>query len=393
MKKTLFHSLTFPPDTISTGMIVSEIAEGINTELHNVEVLASSPQYNLKSVELFDNSDRNLSIGSYKNIKVHYIKSKPRKFSNSSRFLQWIEFNFKSILFIYKNRTHYDNIFIFSYPPTMNLVCIFTSKILKINTVYSLWELYPEIAEKLNEEPNKILKLFFKYIDNYALKTVNKVVVNSDDLKNYLINKRNITANKINVINHFSPFMKSNYVPNFELNNIFYAGNTGRPQNLSAFVRYFQKHFPSDWKLDIYGAGQEFNNLSEFSNENIRINNYLERKELENVTKEIPFALICLDYEITFEGFPGKTFDYLNMNKVLINFSNPNSVVSKLIDKYGLGFNIDLENPESLRGKLEDMKSSNEISKILENIKYFQESVSNKKIAFKSYLGLISSSS
>ena len=393
MKKTLFHSLTFPPDTISTGMIVSEIAEGINTALHNVEVLASSPQYNIKSVESFDNSDENLSVGSYKNIKVHYIKSKPRKFSNPSRFFQWIEFNFKSILFIYKNRSHYDNIFIFSYPPTMNLVCIFTSRILKINTVYSLWELYPEIAEKLNEEPNKILKLFFRYIDNYALKSVNKVVVNSDDLKNYLINNRNITANKIIVINHFSPFMKSNYVPNFELNNIFYAGNTGRPQNLSAFLRYFQKYFPSDWKLDIYGAGQEFNNLSEFSNDNIRINNYLERKELENVTKDIPFALICLDYEITFEGFPGKTFDYLNMNKVLINFSNPNSVVSKLIDKYGLGFNIDLENPESLRGKLEDMKSSNEISKILKNIKYFQQSVSNKEIAFKSYLGLISSSS
>ena len=393
MKKTLFHSLTFPPDTISTGMIVSEIAEGINTKHHNVEVLASSPQYNVKSVELFDNIDENLSIGSYKNIKVNYIKSKPRKFSNSSRFFQWIEFNFKSILFIYKNRSDYDNIFIFSYPPTMNLVCIFTSRILKINTVYSLWELYPEISEKLNEDPNKILKLFFKYIDNYALKTVNKVVVNSEDLKNYLINNRNITANKIIVINHFSPFMKSNYVPNFELNNIFYAGNTSRPQNLSAFLRYFQKYFPSDWKLDIYGAGQEFNKLSEFSNDNIRINNYLERKELENLTKEIPFALICLDYEITFEGFPGKTFDYLNMNKVLINFSNPNSVVSKLIDKYGLGFNIDLKNPESLRGKLENMKNSNEISKILDNIKYFQQSVSNKEIAFKSYLELISSSS
>ena len=393
MKKTLFHSLTFPPDTISTGMIVSEIAEGINTELHNVEVLASSPQYNVKSVELFDNSDENLRIGSYKNIKVNYIKSKPRKFSNSSRFFQWIEFNFKSILFIYKNRSDYDNIFIFSYPPTMNLVCIFTSRILKINTVYSLWELYPEISEKLNKDPNKILKQLFKYIDNYALKAVNKVVVNSEDLKNYLINNRNITANKIIVINHFSPFMKSNYAPNFELNNIFYAGNTGRPQNLSAFLRYFQKYFPSDWKLDIYGAGQEFNKLSEFSNDNIRINNYLERKELENLTKEIPFALICLDYEITFEGFPGKTFDYLNMNKVLINFSNPNSVVSKLIDKYGLGFNIDLKNPESLRGKLENMKNSNEISKILDNIKYFQQSVSNKEIAFKSYLELISSSS
>ena len=393
MKKTLFHSLTFPPDTISTGMIVSEIADGINREQKNVEVLVSSPQYNLKSVETFNNNDKNLINGSYKNIKVHYIKSKQRKFSNSSRFFQWIEFNYKSILFIYKNRSNYDNIFIFSYPPTMNLVCIFTSKILKINTVYSLWELYPEIAEKLNEEPNKILKLFFKYIDNYSLKNVGTVVVNSDDLKNYLINKRKITANKINVVNHFSPFVKSDYEPNFELNNIFYAGNTGRPQNLSAFLRYFQKYFPSEWKLDIYGAGQEFNNLSEFSNDNIRINNYLERQELENVTRDIPFALICLDYEITFEGFPGKTFDYLNMNKVLINFSNPNSVVSKLIDKYGLGFNIDLNNPESLKGKLESMKSSNEISKILENIKYFQQNVSNKEIAFKSYLELISPSS
>ena len=69
MKKTLFHSLTFPPDTISTGMIVSEIADGINRELKNVEVLVSSPQYNLKSVETFNNSDKNLINGSYKNIK------------------------------------------------------------------------------------------------------------------------------------------------------------------------------------------------------------------------------------------------------------------------------------------------------------------------------------
>ena len=393
MKKTLFHSLTFPPDTISTGMIVSEIADGINSELNNVEVLASSPQYNLKSAESFNHSEEILDNGTYKNIKVHYIKSKLRKFSNSSRFFQWIDFNFKSILFIYKNRSQYDNILIFSYPPTMNLVCIFTSKILKINTIYSLWELYPEIAEKLNEQPNKILKLIFKFIDNYALKNVNEVVVNSDDLKNYLINNRKITSNKIKVVNHFSPFIKSNYQPNFELNNIFYAGNTGRPQNLSTFLRYFEKYFPSEWQLDIYGAGQEFNILSKFSNENIRINSYLERKELENITKDIPFALISLDYEITFEGFPGKTFDYLNMNKVLVNFSNPNSAVSKLIDKYGLGFNIDLDNPESLERKLQDMKNSDEINKILENIKYFQQSISNKEIAFKSYLELISSSS
>ena len=393
MKKILIHSLTFPPDTISTGMIVSEIADGLNKELNNIEVLASSPQYNLKSAREFNQNDKNVSVGMFKGIKVNFIESHPRQFSNSSRFFQWLGFNFKAIRFIYKNRKEYKEILIFSYPPTMNLVCIFTSKILRINTIYSLWELYPEIAEKLDEQPNRILKFLFKIIDNYSLKNVSKVVVNSEELKKYLIDKRSINENKIYTINHFSPFPKSNFEPNLELEKIFYAGNTGRPQNISAFINFFNKQFPQSWKLDLYGAGQEFEDLSKFSNENININDYLPREDLEEKVKDIPYALICLDYEITIEGFPGKTFDYLNMNKILLNFSNPNSAVSKLIDKYDLGFNIDLNNPEELESTLQQMKNLEKVNQILENVSHFQQNISNKKIVSSKYIDLICSSS
>ena len=393
MKKILIHSLTFPPDTISTGMIVSEIADGLNKELNNIEVLASSPQYNLKSAREFNQNDKNVSVGMFKGIKVNFIESHPRQFSNSSRFFQWLGFNFKAIRFIYKNRKEYKEILIFSYPPTMNLVCIFTSKILRINTIYSLWELYPEIAEKLDEQPNRILKFLFKILDNYSLKNVNKVVVNSEELKKYLIDKRSINENKIYTINHFSPFPKSNFEPNLELEKIFYAGNTGRPQNISAFINFFNKQFPQSWKLDLYGAGQEFEDLSKFSNENININDYLPREDLEEKVKDIPYALICLDYEITIEGFPGKTFDYLNMNKILLNFSNPNSAVSKLIDKYDLGFNIDLNNPEELESTLQQMKNLEKVNQILENVSHFQQNISNKKIVSSKYIDLIRSSS
>ena len=393
MKKILIHSLTFPPDTISTGMIVSEIADGLNKELNNIEVLASSPQYNLKSAREFNQNDKNVSVGMFKGIKVNFIESHPRQFSNSSRFFQWLGFNFKAIRFIYKNRKEYKEILIFSYPPTMNLVCIFTSKILRINTIYSLWELYPEIAEKLDEQPNRILKFLFKILDNYSLKNVNKVVVNSEELKKYLIDKRSINENKIYTINHFSPFRKSNFEPNLELEKIFYAGNTGRPQNISAFINFFNKQFPQSWKLDLYGAGQEFEDLSKFSNENININDYLPREDLEEKVKDIPYALICLDYEITIEGFPGKTFDYLNMNKILLNFSNPNSAVSKLIDKYDLGFNIDLNNPEELESTLQQMKNLEKVNQILENVSHFQQNISNKKIVSSKYIDLICSSS
>ena len=145
--------------------------------------------------------------------------------------------------------------------------------------------------------------------------------------------------------------------------------------------------------MDLYGAGQEFEDLSKFSNENININDYLPREDLEEKVKDIPYALICLDYEITIEGFPGKTFDYLNMNKILLNFSNPNSAVSKLIDKYDLGFNIDLNNPEELESTLQQMKNLEKVNQILENVSHFQQNISNKKIVSSKYIDLICSSS
>ena len=389
MKKILFHSLTFPPDTISTGMIVSKIAEGFQKDLKNVEVLASSPQYNLKILEQFRESKHQI----YNDIKVHYISSSPRKFVNSLRFLQWLSFNLKSLKFIYKNRKTYEHIFIFSYPPTMNLVCIFTSRILKIKTIYSLWELYPEIAQKLKEQPNFLLNKIFKAIDNYALNSVDSVVVNSKELKQYLITNRKIDRNKIFSVSHFSPFNKSNHIPNYDLKNIFYAGNVGKPQNLQDFINFFQQNFPNYWSIDLYGAGQELENVQKLTNINVRFHEYLSREELEVSTKDIPFALISLDYEITMEGFPGKTFDYLNMNKILINYSNPNSAVSKLIDEHGLGFNIDKNNPNTLKNFMDALSSEDVIDNVISNISKFQKNISNEEIVYKKYMSLISSSS
>lgn len=389
MKKILFHSLTFPPDTISTGMIVSKIAECFQKDLNNVEVLASSPQYNLKILEEFRESKHQI----YNDIKVHYISSSPRKFVNSLRFLQWLSFNLKSLKFIYKNRKTYEHIFIFSYPPTMNLVCIFTSRILKIKTIYSLWELYPEIAQKLKEQPNFLLNKIFKAIDNYALNSVDSVVVNSKELKQYLITNRKIDRNKIFSVSHFSPFNKSNHIPNYDLKNIFYAGNVGKPQNLQDFINFFQQNFPNYWSIDLYGAGQELENVQKQKNINVRFHEYLSREELEISTKDIPFALISLDYEITMEGFPGKTFDYLNMNKILINYSNPNSAVSKLIDEHGLGFNIDKNNPNTLKNFMDALSSEDAIDNVISNISKFQKNISNEEIVYKKYMSLISSSS
>ena len=93
------------------------------------------------------------------------------------------------------------------------------------------------------------------------------------------------------------------------------------------------------------------------------------------------------------EGFPGKTFDYLNMNKILINFSNPESAVSKLITKFDLGFNIDKNDDQTFEKFLKDIGSIELLEQKINNIQKYVKNYSNKEVVGKLYLSLISTSS
>ena len=93
------------------------------------------------------------------------------------------------------------------------------------------------------------------------------------------------------------------------------------------------------------------------------------------------------------EGFPGKTFDYLNMNKILINFSNPESAVSKLITKFDLGFNIDKNDDQTFEKFIKDIGSIELLEQKINNIQKYVKNYSNKEVVGKLYLSLISASS
>ena len=242
MKKVLFHSLTIPPDQVSTGKLVADIASKFKDNNINVEILASTPQYRFDSKKFTEEGlkkiSRNMYISSYKGVKITHLSSSKRSYSRTKRFAQWIGYHAKSLNYLIKNRNNFDTIFIFSYPPTMNLIAIFTKKILRKNTIYSVWELYPEIASKLNELNFNFLYKIFKSIDNYCLKNIDYVVANSDQLKKYLIEHRKIQRNKIKVIYHFAnepEVAKSKKISK----HIMYAGNLGTPQNIESFINTF----------------------------------------------------------------------------------------------------------------------------------------------------------
>ena len=389
MKKILFHSLTIPPDKVSTGMLVAEIASGFHDRGVDVEILASTPQYNFDSnidnkVELKKIS-KTIFESSYKGVRVVHISSKQRSYSDSKRIFQWFKFHYHSIKYLFKHRSEYSHIFLFSYPPTMNVIAIFISKFLKIKLIYSYWELYPEIAEKINRIKNKLFLSLFKSIDTYALKNADSVVLNSKELEEYIKNER-LVKNNTSTINHFSPFPYIEKLPNKNKKSIFYAGNIGKPQNIPLFVDYFKKSLSNEWTLNIYGSGEEYGHVKSLENEKVLVNEYTERNKLIELTSDIPFALVSLDPNLTIEGFPGKTFDYLSMNKIILCFGNDNSAVARFIEENEVGINI---NPDNFDSIIEKLNSPDFIEKSLNNVINLNKNEINKEKVIDKYLSLI----
>ena len=390
MSRVLFHSFTIPPDQVSTGILVADIAAKLQSKGISIEILASTPQYRFDSKKFSSEEmtkvKRNIYTSNYKGVKITHLSASKRSFNRITRLFQWISYHIKSITYLTKNRKNFDSIYIFSYPPTMNLIAIYSKKILKKKTVYSVWELYPEIASKLNELNFSILINLFKRIDNFCLRIIDNVVVNSQELKDYLVSRRNIEESKVNLIHHFSNEPETPK-PSIMNKEIMYAGNLGTPQNLESFINNFSES-NNKFNLTIYGSGTQYERISKMNSSNIKVNSFVDRKKLVELTKDIPYALISLSPKLTVEGFPGKTFDYLKMNKILIGYSNSESGLAKFIEKYELGVNIS-PNVDNIDEKLDKLQDKLFIDRVYKNITKVNNQLANIDIIADKYFGLI----
>ena len=85
MSKVLFHSLTIPPDNVSTGQLVADIAVELKLEGKQIEILAASPQYNFNN-DIYEDGTleklgKHLYISEYNGVKIYHIHSNRRSFN------------------------------------------------------------------------------------------------------------------------------------------------------------------------------------------------------------------------------------------------------------------------------------------------------------------------
>jgi len=256
---------------------------------------------------------------------------------------------------------------------------------LKKNLITEIKRTWPYV-KKLFKKKKLNLKnfTFFTSIED-ALKNADSVVLNSKELEEYIKNER-LVENNTCTINHFSPFPYTEKLPNKNKKSIFYAGNIGKPQNIPLFVDYFNKSLSNEWTLNIYGSGEEYDHVKSLQNKKVLVNEYTERNKLIELISDIPFALVSLDPNLTIEGFPGKTFDYLSMNKIILCFGNDNSAVARFIEENEVGINI---NPDNFDSVIEKLNSTDFVEKSLNNVINLNKNEINKEKVIDKYLSLI----
>ena len=88
MNRILFHSLTIPPDQVSTGKLVADVASKFKEKNFNIEILASTPQYRFDSKKFSDEglnkTGKNKYVSYYKDVKITHLSSSKRSFSRVS---------------------------------------------------------------------------------------------------------------------------------------------------------------------------------------------------------------------------------------------------------------------------------------------------------------------
>jgi hypothetical protein len=161
--------------------------------------------------------------------------------------------------------------------------------------------------------------------------------------------------------------------------NILFTGNIGEGQNFE-LVSNIIKIANENIEWHIVGEGRYYEKLKYLKKKNNLHNLYLHGlkkfNELEKYFKQADILLVSLKSGKTFNStIPGKFSSYINYNKFILGFIGGET--KKMINKYKVGYATDIQDPEQIKIKLDEIIKKN-LSIDQENFKFLKKNFSKK---------------
>ena len=368
------------------SILLTHIINRLSKEVSTITVYTSKAKYR----------ETNKQLSLPENVK---IKTVPVLGKNSTHSLvkifTWFQFSVLTTFSILMNKV--DVLHVSTTPPILSgFIGSIVKSIKKCKLIYHLQDIYPEILLTETQAINKQSYIYrvIKYFDTRVLKSSDKVVVLSSDMKRTVLD-RGIDDSKINIINNCSLEDSINTLsPVNRLSDIHepvkvvYAGNIGKMQNLLEVVNAFLDISKVDVELLLIGDGNMKSQLKELVDDSgkntVKFLEYLVLEDLKKYLFNADLGLLCLKSGVLDVAYPSKIWTYLSNGCPLLAIADANSELSELVYTEKLGLYLQNDNLIALESIIEKYSIDKEIRpKFRENAynyytkygtaKYFQD--------------------
>jgi glycosyltransferase involved in cell wall biosynthesis len=352
----------FYPDEVSTGYVMTKIAEKIN-ETESVGVICGPSGYQSGVLQATYQLSKSILV---KRVNV------PR-FNKNSLLLRILGFILLTTGIAFKILVHVkrgDKLVLVTNPPTLLPVTAFLKKLKGFRFIIIIHDVFPEnaVAGEMISEKSILFKLFIALF-NWSYRLADRLIVVGSDMKELFYEK---VGNKkpISVITNWAdhkdifPIESSNFFKNFspESKNkvlIQFAGNIGRVQGLEQLFMILKKIKSCSWYLVLIGDGAQKELLekmvAEQSITNIQFLSSRPRNEQNDFLNACDIGLVTLSSGMFGLGVPSKVYNIFSAGKPVLYIGDQNAEISRYINENNVGWAFSWDNEDAIADFFENI--------------------------------------
>ena len=367
MSKTVFLSLVFAPDGVSTAILMTELAQALQHKGQQVVVITTTPHYNM-DVDARARQPLEKRWGGlfYKSeldgIEIYHVAMRPKGSRVISRIFDYLRFHIFSTLIGLAIVKKGDVLFVPTPPLTIGVSAWLISLFKRAPFIFNVQEIYPDLAVNMGVLTNKPLIWALEQLEMFTYWRSARISVISERFRQQLL-KKGVRDHKIDIIPNFvdtSFIQPGARVNQFSAENnlnekfvILYAGNIGLTQSFETVLEAAQNltDIP-DIQFVIVGDGTRRKWLEEQLETqqlpNVLLLDYQPRSMVPCIYATSDLCVVPLKHSMAIDTFPSKIYTIMAAARPVVAAAHPESELSDLVKRADCGWVVPPDDGEQL---------------------------------------------
>jgi colanic acid biosynthesis glycosyl transferase WcaI len=365
-KTIILLTLVFPPDGVSTSVLMGELVEELTERGLAFTVLTTTPHYNndptARQKQPLTRRWAGIFFTSwFGKTAVYHASVSPKGSRILTRLWDYLRFHIVTLL-IGMSLPRPQVILAPSPPLSVGIVAWCLALWHRVPFVYNVQEIYPDVAVQLGMVKNRQMIKLLHLLESFVYARAQQIVVISDWFRQNLLAK-GVPAHKLTVIPNFvdTDFITpQNKDTSFALANqladkfvVLYAGNLGLTQNFEIILSVAKRLESTPDILFLLvgdGARKEWLNSQLASNHypNVTLLPYLPREQVPALYASSDVCLVPLKGGTANQTFPSKIYTIMAAGRPVIATADPNTELHWVVETANCGWAIQPDAPEDL---------------------------------------------